>query len=128
MRISDWSSDMCSSDLRDGPPRPARRADRGARLRPCPGAAGAGTDPAGGRLAGGGMKGNFVRRPYHDLGPWPATRLELPLRDGGGLAALLAPLRDENCVERWVACYHLSMTANSPSVRDRKSTRLHSSH
>src|SRR3546814_1527591 len=27
---------------------------------------------------------NFVRRPYHDLGPWPATRLELPLRDGSG--------------------------------------------
>lgn len=56
------------------------------------------------------MKGNFVRRPYHDLGPWPATRLELPLRD-------------ENCVERWVACYHLSMTANSPSVRPPRKSR-----
>src|SRR3546814_14422881 len=95
MRISDWSSDMCSSDLRDGPPRPARRADRGARLRPCPGADGAGTDPAGGRLAGGGMKGNFVRRPYHDLGPWPATRLKLPLRDGGEIGR--ASGREREC-------------------------------
>lgn len=27
---------------------------------------------------------NVVRRPYHDLGDWPATRLEFPLRDDSG--------------------------------------------
>jgi hypothetical protein len=27
---------------------------------------------------------NFMRRPRHDLGPWPAERLELALRDGSG--------------------------------------------
>ncbi|MGF1592909.1 MAG: YheT family hydrolase [Kiloniellaceae bacterium] len=27
---------------------------------------------------------NFIRRPYHDLAPWPARRLELALRDGSG--------------------------------------------
>src|SRR3546814_9473196 len=40
---------------RDGPPRPERRGDRCAWLRPCPGAAGAGTDPPAGRRAGGGL-------------------------------------------------------------------------
>jgi len=27
---------------------------------------------------------NFLRRPLHDLAPWPAERLVLPLRDGSG--------------------------------------------
>jgi uncharacterized protein len=27
---------------------------------------------------------NFIRRPHHDLAPWPARRLELAMRDGSG--------------------------------------------
>lgn len=36
---------------------------------------------------------NFLRRPHHDLDPWPAEQLELPLRDGSGdrLVASLHP-------------------------------------
>ncbi len=45
---------------------------------------------------------NFLRRPRHDLGPWPAARLELAMRDGSG--------------DRLVASLHRSGVAGAPLV------------
>src|SRR3546814_13350489 len=52
MRISDWSSDVCSSDLRL---QPDARPDRAAEGRPAPGAGGARRAP--GERAGGARRG-----------------------------------------------------------------------
>lgn len=45
---------------------------------------------------------NFLLRPRHDLAPWPAERLELPLRDGSG--------------DRMAASLHLGGAARAPLV------------
>src|SRR3546814_18550230 len=74
MRISDWSSDVCSSDLaavhrrRPRPRRPAAVPDR---RQPVPGGRPAGRGESGeraGERAGGRRKGETVRTPRPDAG------------------------------------------------------------
>lgn len=43
---------------------------------------------------------NFLRRPHHDLAPWPAERLELALRDGSGDRLVASLHRPGETVER----------------------------
>src|SRR3546814_13117206 len=81
MRISDWSSDVCSSDLRLGRLRRRRPAQRGG---------------GEGRAAGGGAAGHLSVHPragrLPEAHPESAGQLELPDRAGGGQPRPGAPL------------------------------------
>src|SRR3546814_4621902 len=118
MRISDWSSDVCSSDLRptDHPP-PAQQGGASAwtQVR-CPCISRAGADH--GRLADGGSGGQDRQL---DRGAQELSRREGDLGDVSmsdlGFTHIALVVQD---IERSIAFY--------ADYADRKSTRLNSSH
>src|SRR3546814_2592377 len=99
MRISDWSSDVCSSDLLAGSDRPRRdrprNRRRAARARPL------GVDPPFGRPTG--------------IEAMSRTAARSRARAAARLAAVQA-------------LYQHEMEGTTIAVLDRKSTRLNSSH
>src|SRR3546814_5859206 len=112
LRISDWSSDVCSSDLADAP------ADRPANL-------GADLAPFGQLHDDMGADRELLLAFGHEaaLGDVPDPAVEQAavavVDDGFGVDPLPRRARDENL---------LLLGCHGHSPRDRKSTRLNSSH
>src|SRR3546814_7666715 len=117
MRISDWSSDVCSSDLpeacRPPPHRGARQGGLGRKL-VGPGPRSGAVDPLPGRLV--------------HLRTGQAGQLAKPLLVVGGKAAQVAEPVVESSLSDADALVEEQRAASRVEAKDRKSTRLNSSH